>query len=294
MVDSHDPQIWQELLTRFRDGHAEHGQSLFGLEALSDEEELALSKDNRRSLIGLVGSITLPLGFWWVRSVAGGKIDWPDKEMYKKILGLAKSASECFEPLAARAGSHLPPTIRQMLPHDPPDGQSWWVNMLWWSQEHNQAEYNTQRNRRLVSVSPFDDSARMIEVCGLAGDSPAFPFCVSFSVDGEVIVEVNESPKASTVDDELEDLKWSLPIPKGDIGKALGIKATALRNRLVNITEHPKKPTDGCIRYRGKKRARIIECVIDDFSDAAREKLNKYLPPKPPITTDSEPQPEPG
>ncbi len=137
----HEPSVYRELLVEFRNGQAEHGQSLFCLEALSDEEERALSRGQKWSLIGKGGSIVLPRdSWWWVWAAVGGLIDCPNKGIYQKVLKLAKPAWECFEPLAARAGSHLPRAIRKAMPYEPADGESWWFNVLWWLQVPDEAE----------------------------------------------------------------------------------------------------------------------------------------------------------
>ena len=157
------------------------------------------SEPGRRdeSLIELAGSIIVPWDSWWVWAVAGGPTDCPNKDIYRKVLERAKAAWEFFEPLAARAGAHLPSAMRQALPYEPADGESWWFNVLWWLHAPDEWEVNSQKQqRRLVSMSPFDDSARAIELCGLTGDAPAFPLRVRFADNGDILFEKDDNEKS--------------------------------------------------------------------------------------------------
>lgn len=190
-MDSHIPEVYRELLRQFRDGHAHYGKSLFGLQAFCDQEEKDLTEDKRPDRLERAGSIILPSEAWWVWAVAGGVIGYPSKAVYQKVLARAKAAWEAFQPLAARAGANLPSVIRDGLPAEPADGESWWFSLLWWAQAPCEDEFNPpEQSRRLVVISPFEDSARAIEVCGLAGDTPCMPFVVRF--DGEDVVYKRE------------------------------------------------------------------------------------------------------
>ena len=71
-MDSHNPEIFNELLIEFRDGFAKFGDAAFILEALSSDEEDSLPDEFQTALLDRVGSIAILGHQWLVWGSAGG------------------------------------------------------------------------------------------------------------------------------------------------------------------------------------------------------------------------------
>jgi hypothetical protein len=237
-MDSHSPKVYRDLLTEFRNGYAKHGRSVFSLQALSRDEEQATPKEAMRSCLEWFGAISFSSVRWRVWGVAGGPIDCPNPDVYQQVLERTREAMECFEPLAARAGAHLPAAVRKAFVADPPDAQSWWASLLWWAQAPGEEDFNFCINsRRIVTDSPFEDSVRVIEALGLATDTPEMPFRVYLEgapLDPAIVYESEGDNKDDRVvppeagngdgDTEATPLPQTPAPPSGKTGKRRGRK----------------------------------------------------------------------
>jgi len=237
-MSSHNPRVFQELLAGFRDGYAKYGDSAFVLEALSQDEKESLPDEFEPALLDRIGSIATPWSQWSVWGSCGLPVNYPTNELYAKAVQLSRSASKCFEPLVRRAGAQLPAVIREAFPANPPDAQSWWTSLLWWIQVPDEEEYDLRDNRRrIVAVSPFEDSAQVIESLGLATDSPRMPFRVHLEGDAlnPVIVYEGEDEEAANNTATAKKLKRSTASGEAE-AKLIGA-----------LTAHHQYDDSGCL-----------------------------------------------
>jgi len=245
MSSSHDPNLYRELLRQFRDGCAKHGKASLHLLGLTATEPAALPKGERECLLNQLGRVSWPIGpaqlgdercLWVWASLAH-----PNDLGKPELREASQRALECFRPLAERGGAHLPASIRDSLPGGAPDAESRWYRLLWWLPMLAHSDQRTVPGGTTVSFSPFEDSARAIEECGLAGDSPAFAFHVYSTDDGEVVTEADDSEQR--------------PVPLAPETKQENTVAPPDR------TVPPAKPKPKRSTEKGEGRAKLIAAL---------------------------------
>jgi len=196
MASSHNPGVYRELLTRFRDGYAKYSTASLRLLGMTATEPEALPRGERECLLKELCCFSWPIGpkrlaeerRLWV----WGSLAHPDDLERPEIRKLSREALECLGSLAARAGAHLPPSVRDSVLGAASSAEAGWYALLWWLPMLYHSDQRKIPGGTTISFSPFQDSARAIEVCGLAGDSPAFPARVSSTDEGDVVTEVED------------------------------------------------------------------------------------------------------
>ena len=96
------------------------------------------------------------------------------------------------------------------------DGLSWWLSLLWWHRRPEEDEFTFTADKwRVVSNSPFRDSAKVIEAYCLYADKLEIPFEVRFTGDGWSYPFVEYVPRDDDADvgRDAEDPSHQLPQP---------------------------------------------------------------------------------
>ena len=191
--------VFGELQREFRDGHARHCQTMFCLELMTDSEYEARAADDTSDILARAEFLSVPHEErgepLHVFAVVGG-FQLEKGEIPSWLYDPAKAAWEAFEPLSRKAGAHVPAALRQAMPVQPVDAPGIWYALLYWTMRHEQGGLASKPNeRRLLSFSPFLDSADVIELCSLSTDNPIVPAALrdpgtlSEAPDGQVTIE---------------------------------------------------------------------------------------------------------
>ena len=185
-MESHNPEVYKQLLFEFREGLARFGGELFYLMGASLIARQQLPEEETRNTLwqnaGLISVMhgNSDFGFFVWATVGGIGKDGPEQKVVKP----ARDAWESFRPLAARAGAHLPLTVRRSLPPGlMDDAASWWYSVLYWLQMPHDFDDVLAHRTVPVSEAPFMDSIQAIEYCGLTGPDPRFPFEITLESD---------------------------------------------------------------------------------------------------------------
>jgi hypothetical protein len=172
-------QLFQSLLTRFQQGHARHGQSLFGLRLMTDCEIEVAQRDCPRCVLEVDGFLSFdhpdfeePLKVVAFAHCAGNA----PVQLLSRMLDRCIEAWEDFKPLSREAGSHLPAKFRKAMPIEPYDPSGIWYTFLLWCQTLEKEQFMNEANGlRPLSNSPFLDSVDAIEICELAVGKAILP-----------------------------------------------------------------------------------------------------------------------